>query len=830
HARQSTTVYWLDAPLARTSVVTAASTTTAGRGRRIDVNMFLETRQHILLPGKLPGCSFELSMCVWVRRDKLFDKDIMKVRKEKHGYIRTCTRRGFKRSASVSTKPSINYCLITAEVNVGSSVEKVEISCADESNTVVYSNVVATTVKIEVKTAYRGPSATTYPRKYYINDFKVGITSATFHYTITRESSTGKTTTPDSTHSCNPGTSQSNPETGIFDCSLEAAIVNTPLQHADRFHFVAETSNGGYVTINNYDSSGTYGPKYYSGQTTTHKSEFVIDLVKPFHCSVGSTCTDNMLDRGPPVTKSEKLKLRWAGWSDALAGIKLYELAVYKMKAFGYKLTHNGETALVRETLDATTRVYNTTLIDPGVYAVVLTAEDNAGNHQTARRFLIFDNVNVVSINTAEDKVLVVNSAAENTSYTWLTSLQSSSYTGDQASNVDIYWRGHFANVFHNTHKFLNGSSSNSPPIAAGYEELTGQPPDTVSREAIPNVNGIVKYEVSRAVDHDGGRSLNSPDSWSNVDDFQRETMTVDIPREDGDSVRVWVRATDVMGNTKTDSVLVHVDSSPPVVQDVWLSRHGRTQLAVHHSTDLSDLTFEFESYDYHSGLKTIHWRLHDSVDPDLTHGSGHVAVRRHKITPDMSKMVKPHGDHDFDYDLVITSTNNAMLTTVFTYKITVDTTAPHTGVVSDSEQSQPDIDFQQEFTQHASWQGFFDRESGVMFYQYAFSDACLTANVFTVPPTGNVKETTLTYASRTVSGPGTYHCTVVAYNKALEPSEPVCSDGVTVDTSAPEIHEVSVENSWTKDGLVKDSTGHVWYIDRNRFRVLVEQPSDSCR
>ncbi|KAK2158684.1 hypothetical protein NP493_1763g00001 [Ridgeia piscesae] len=581
------------------------------------------------------------------------------------------------RVCEISTKPSVTYCLITAEVDVGSSVENVEISCADESNPVVYSNVVATTLK-------------------------------------------------------------SNPETGLLVCNLKATTMNPPLQHADRLHFEAATSNGGYVTINNIENNNIDPAIYYSGQTTTHKAELTL--------------------------------------------------------------------------------------------------------------FLIFDNVNVVSINTAEDKILVVNSAAENTSYTWLTSLQSSSYTGDQAS--------HFANVFHNTHKFLNGSAANSPPINPGYEELTGQPPDTVSREAIPNVNGIVKYEVSHAVDNDGGCSLNSSDSWRNVDDFQSEQILLDIPRADGDSVRVWVRATDVMGNTKTDSVLVHVDSSPPVIQDVWLSRHGRTQLAVHHSTDLSDLKFEFESYDYHSGLKEIHWRLHDSVDPDLTHGDGHVAVRRHKgatpdcvapqcycipkdeecfwrnfeIKPDMSKMVKPHGDHDFDYDLVITSTNNAMLTTVFTYKITVDTTAPHTGVVSDSEQSQPDIDFQQEFTQHASWQGFFDRESGVMFYQYVFSDACLTAKNFTVPPTNNVNETTLTYASRTVSGPGTYHCTVVAYNKALEPSEPVCSDGVTVDTTAPEIHEVSIENSWTKDGLVKDSTGHVWYIDRNRFRVLVEQPSDSCR
>ena len=66
--------------------------------------------------------------------------------------------------------------------------------------------------------------------------------------------------------------------------------------------------------------------------------------------------------------------------------------------------------------------------------------------------------------------------------------------------------------------------------------------------------------------------------------------MTIDVPRADGDSVRVWVRATDVMGNTKIDSVLVHVDSSPPVIKDVWLSRHGRTQLAVHHSVDLFNM------------------------------------------------------------------------------------------------------------------------------------------------------------------------------------------------------------------------------------------------
>ena len=72
-----------------------------------------------------------------------------------------------------------------------------------------------------------------------------------------------------------------------------------------RVHFEVSASNGGYVEIINFDHSGTIGsPKYYTGQTITHKAELVIDLIKPVHCSVGSTCSDNMLDRGPPITKA----------------------------------------------------------------------------------------------------------------------------------------------------------------------------------------------------------------------------------------------------------------------------------------------------------------------------------------------------------------------------------------------------------------------------------------------------------------------------------------------------------------------------------------------
>ena len=70
-----------------------------------------------------------------------------------------------------------------------------------------------------------------------------------------------------------------------------------------------------------------------------------------------------------------------------------------------------------------------------GVYAVVLVVEDNAGNAEVARRFLIFDNTTDISISSDEDKQLLVWSAAENTSHTWLTSLEGGDILEYQVSN-----------------------------------------------------------------------------------------------------------------------------------------------------------------------------------------------------------------------------------------------------------------------------------------------------------------------------------------------------------------------------------------------------------
>lgn len=64
-------------------------------------------------------------------------------------------------------------------------------------------------------------------------------------------------------------------------------------------------------------------------------------------------------------------------------------------------------------------------------------------------------------------------------------------------------------------------------------------------------------------------------------------------------------------------------------------------------------------------------------------------------------------------------------------FQITIDTSPPHTGIVQDGVKGIPEVDFQQSTLLQAHWDGFFDRESGVLFYQYGFHTEPLSATDF---------------------------------------------------------------------------------------------------
>ena len=75
--------------------------------------------------------------------------------------------------------------------------------------------------------------------------------------------------------------------------------------------------------------------------------------------------------------------------------------------------------------------------------------------------------------------------------------------------------------------------------------------------------------------------------------------------------------------------------------------------------------------------------------------------------------------------------------------QITIDTSPPHAGVVKDNTPGNADLDYQQSMTLEASWEGFFDKQSGVLFYQYGFSDVCLEAADFSIPESPGVRKVT---------------------------------------------------------------------------------------
>lgn len=92
------------------------------------------------------------------------------------------------------------------------------------------------------------------------------------------------------------------------------------------------------------------------------------------------------------------------------------------------------------------------------------------------------------------------------------------------------------------------------------------------------------------------------------------------------------------------------------------------------------------------------------------------------------------------------------------------------------------------------------------------------------------LNETYSVGAVHEVSSEGTYYACVVAYNRALEPSKPVCSDGVTVTTAIPKVKEVAISGAFIKGGLVTDAfKSSVWVLEDTRVRKLIDNPTKYC-
>ncbi|XP_053388676.1 uncharacterized protein LOC128551785, partial [Mercenaria mercenaria] len=627
-------------------------------------------------------------------------------------------------------------------------------------------------------------------------------------------------------------------------------VFNGNFNHNDRIKFRVSAKNGGKVFYEDRSANKPYPERQYllNGIATEEVLFIGFDVLPPVHCFEQSNdCTQDALTATDFLTQP-MVTVQWDGWTDNDSGIDRYEFLIYYLvaKTPGAQLT-NGESL---DPISSNQSSITLDLKDPGPYSIEITVFDRAGNYKTARRIVFFDNASVVNLSGEKPRIVQA---------------QENGWINKYSDTVDVVWPGRFRNIRHSNGEWLNDVHKNDH-VSRDLDDREGRSSRTV--EKIDNIEGIIRFEIADMVE------VNNHSKYTNYTQvpeeyFHLEKMVYnDEDFIDGKRLTYFIRGVDAVGQYAEDNVTVMIDLSPPKIQNLWLTKGDLVNISVHSVLELKELTIEWEAFDYHSGIHEVSWKIFDNFTKNVVvHGQSHEPPqgetktlneckrkygkyprgpncycspydgcfhKHYQIKPPVSngsngglEFGKEIGEHDYDYFIEVTVRNIAGLTTVQHKKITIDTSPPHEGIVHDGISGDPEVDFQQFLQLAGHWDGFFDKESGVWFYSYGFSERCLNENDLHL-------KVNWTYDSRaefTVTKSGKYYLTVMAYNHALGNSKPVCSDGVTIDVMPAVVSEVVVKDAVTASGLVKsDVDCTVYILHRNRELEKVRLPSKRCR
>ena len=157
-------------------------------------------------------------------------------------------------------------------------------------------------------------------------------------------------------------------------------------------------------------------------------------------------------------------------------------------------------------------------------------------------------------------------------------------------------------------------------------------------------------------------------------------------------------------------------------------------------------------------------------------------------------------GTHNKRYIFTIKVINTAYLVAIEHIDILVDESPPEVGILLEGPMGSPDIDYTSSDDITVHWHGFIDHESGIQFYRIAIGRECMHNLKDILPGQYNnyiIQESFHDSANIAFpDGEGQYFATVIAYNHALSPSKPVCSDGITLDKSIPNVTNIAVKHA----------------------------------
>ena len=129
-----------------------------------------------------------------------------------------------------------------------------------------------------------------------------------------------------------------------------------------------------------------------------------------------------------------------------------------------------------------------------------------------------------------------------------------------------------------------------------------------------------------------------------------------------------------------------------------------------------------------------------------------------------------------------------------------------------------------------AHWHGFIDHESGVKLYRVGLAERCLDEDELSRNASIIISFSEVLFSETSVvfhtNRTGKMFVTVVAFNNAMEPSLPACSDGITRDNKPPNVANIVLQNSkWSESIICVNNTA--WLMHSVIARIELIQSSN---
>ena len=131
-------------------------------------------------------------------------------------------------------------------------------------------------------------------------------------------------------------------------------------------------------------------------------------------------------------------------------------------------------------------------------------------------------------------------------------------------------------------------------------------------------------------------------------------------------------------------------------------------------------------------------------------------------------------------------------------------------------------------------WHGFIDHESGIKLYRVGLAQRCLTKEEL-YQRNASLSEIVfdeVSYPENIIKLPANFNgkrfVTVIALNNAMDPSEAVCSDGISRDITTPQILNITIFNAkWSESLYCNDNM--TWFLRSDLVKVQLTN-SPSCK